>query len=166
MPQQSMLNPGTASSVVHRHHELEAKGGIDMTPMIDVVFQLILFFMLTSALDRPNQIELNLPQSTSGVKAEADQSLIVTCHYVDGKPLVKVNDQAIEGGIASLGEALQKVADPSKNPPVNVMFDKGVPMQDGVNIIDAMRDAGFQHFSLQTVAANARGFERAAAAIK
>ena len=47
--------------------------GFNMTPMIDVVFQLIIFFLLSSHLARQEtQLELDLPDATSGLPAKED----------------------------------------------------------------------------------------------
>jgi len=138
-------------STRHRRHELTDNRSIDMTPMIDVVFQLILFFMLTSALVRPNQIELDLPESSTGTKAQEEQKLIVSYRLVEGKPEVKLNDQVI-AGVDALGEAILAQADPKSPPRVDIRIDKSAPWQDGISVMDAVRDAGFPKFSLLTIA--------------
>lgn len=49
--------------------------GFNMTPMIDVVFLLIIFFLVSSHLARQEtQLELDLPDARSGESAEADES--------------------------------------------------------------------------------------------
>jgi biopolymer transport protein ExbD len=135
----------------HKRHRLQPIGGIDMTPLIDVVFQLLLFFMLTSSLVRPNQIELDLPESTSGVKAQEDQSLVIAYSSVDGNPVIKLNDEPV-AALSNLKEAMEAVIKPDQNPRVDIRIDKTVPYQDVISLMDAVRDAGFPKFSLQTLA--------------
>jgi biopolymer transport protein ExbD len=49
--------------------------GFNMTPMIDVVFQLIIFFLVSSHLARQEtQLEVDLPDAASGESAESDQT--------------------------------------------------------------------------------------------
>jgi biopolymer transport protein ExbD len=134
-----------------RRHELEPARGIDMTPMIDVVFQLILFFMLSYNMQRPNQIELDLPESTSGAKAQEEQTLTVAYRLIDGQPELKLNDQTL-AGLAELGEAMKANAKPEQAPRVDIRIDKTVPYQDVIALIDSVRDAGFPKFSMLTLA--------------
>jgi biopolymer transport protein ExbD len=134
-----------------RKHELEPARGIDMTPMIDVVFQLILFFMLTSALVKPNQIELDLPESSSGVKAQNEQVLTVAYRMVEGRPELKLNEKVL-GGLGELGQAMKSTVKPEDSPRVDIRIDKTVQYQDVVAVMDSVRDAGFPKFSLLTLA--------------
>jgi len=49
--------------------------GFNMTPMIDVVFLLIIFFLVSSHLARQEtQLELDLPQATSGIRPEENDA--------------------------------------------------------------------------------------------
>jgi biopolymer transport protein ExbD len=49
---------------------------IDMTPMVDVAFLLLTFFMLTTTMNRPQTMEINLPPSDT--KVEVPQSNLLT----------------------------------------------------------------------------------------
>lgn len=118
--------------------------------MIDVVFQLILFFMLTSSLVRPNQIELNLPDSTSGVKAVEETVLVIAYRLKDGKTELKLNDNVV-ASMDELGSAMRAASDPKLSPRVDLRIDKTVPYQDVISLMDAVRDAGFPKFSLLTL---------------
>ena len=132
-------------------HEIPEDRSINMTPMIDVVFQLILFFMLTSSLSRPNQIELDLPESSSGVKAQEQQTLVVTYRLDQGNPEVKLNGESLKD-LDALGAEMRKHATPEQQARVDVQIDRTVPYQNFIAVIDSVRDAGFPRFSLQTLA--------------
>lgn len=122
-----------------------------MTPMIDVVFQLILFFMLTSNMARPNQIELTLPESTSGVKAAEKQVLVVTCKATSGAIELRLNGTPVNG-IESLGSAMQAIAEPKSQPQVDLRIDRDVPYHTFISLVDALRDSGYPKYSLLTLA--------------
>jgi biopolymer transport protein ExbD len=53
---------------------------IDMTPMVDVAFLLLTFFMLTTSMNRPQTMEINLPPKQDGkdIKVEVAQSNLLT----------------------------------------------------------------------------------------
>ncbi len=136
---------------VLKRHELVDNRAIDMTPMIDVVFQLILFFMLTSSMSQPNQIELDLPSSSSGVKADLRQLMVLTYRHADGKPELKLNGKPV-GTLDDLAAALKASGDPANSPRVDVRIDKGVPYQEVIAVMDTLRGAGFPKFALLTLA--------------
>jgi len=135
-----------------KRHEIPESGRINMTPMIDVVFQLLIFFILTASIATPNQIEIQLPESTSGVKASSAKRVVVTYQPNGDKPLITLNAQPVDS-LDRLGRMLTKMAaGRSKTPPVDIQIDRTVPYQDVVALIDTVRDAGFLKFSLFTLA--------------
>ncbi len=99
--------------------------------MSDLVFLLLIFFMLTSTLVSPNAIKLLLPSSTS--KTMAKQSLTV---YIDAgyNYFVEENPVSPEFLVETLGNSLQGQADAS----VVLRADQTVPVQYVVTLIDAV----------------------------
>ena len=55
---------------------------IDMTPLVDVAFLLLTFFMLTTSMSRPQTMEINLPPDTN-VKVEIAESNLLTIRVND-----------------------------------------------------------------------------------
>ena len=133
-----------------RKHEIPEDRSINMTPMIDVVFQLILFFMLTSSLARPNQIELDLPESTSPAQAADKRALLVTYRQTAAGPEIKLNGEAV-AGLDRLGPAMRRLAPAGKATNVDLQIDRSVRFQNVVGVIDTVRDAGFAKFSINTI---------------
>ena len=138
------------------HHEIPRNEGINITPLIDVVFQLLIFFMVASSLVKPNQIELDLPESTSGTKAVDQTVLAVTYRIREGQPEVTLDNRPV-ADLVELNDALRQLETDSDQPPVDIRIEETVPYQDVVSVIDAVRDAGFYKFSLLTLAAQTRG---------
>ena len=136
-------------------HELNDENHVDMTAMIDITFQLILFFMLTSGLGKANQIELDLPDSTSAGKGQTESAMVVSYSMVSNKPTIMLNDQAIEN-LEQLKSAMRDAgADPTQKPRVDVRIEKNIPYSDVIAVLDTVRGAGFPKFSLMTSAASA-----------
>ena len=101
--------------------------------MSDLVFLLLIFFMLTSTLVAPNAIKLLLPSSSS--KTMAKQTITVYIndlfqYYVDETP---VTDEELPG-------ILSAKIDGQSDATVVLRSDKSVPVQYVVNVIDAVND--------------------------
>jgi biopolymer transport protein ExbD len=134
-----------------KRHEIPENDSINMTPMMDVIFQLLVFFVLSSSITKPTQIELQLPDSTSGVKSASEERLVITYRMKDTQPEITLNSQVM-ASLDKLGEALKQMSGPAAKQPVDIQIDKAVPYQDVVAVMDAVRDAGFPKFSLLTLA--------------
>ena len=104
-----------------------------MASMSDLVFLLLIFFMLTSTLVAPNAIKLLLPSSTS--KTMAKQSVTV---YINDRFQYFVEEQNVpEGSLETrINERITGQADAS----VVLRSDKSVPVQYVVNVIDAVNN--------------------------
>jgi biopolymer transport protein ExbD len=136
----------------HARHELPDDMSINITPLLDVIFQLLVFFLLTSSLVKPTQIEVQLPESSSGVAARPEsEPLVVTCRLADGKPVLTVEDAPF-GSFAELGAALVARAETAPGRAVDLRIDKAVPYQDVIRLLDTLRDSGFPKFALHTLA--------------
>lgn len=134
-----------------KRHEIPESSGINMTPLMDVIFQLLVFFVLSSSITKPTQIELQLPASTSGVKSAPDERLVITYRLKDNQAEITLNAQTL-ASLDKLGDALHRMSGPATIQPVDIQIDKAVPYQDVVAVMDAVRDAGFPKFSLLTLA--------------
>ena len=63
---------------------------LDITPMIDVTFLLLIFFMVASTMQ--GKADLPLPPAQSGVGVVADNSTVITLLAADGVPSIKLGD--------------------------------------------------------------------------
>lgn len=134
-------------------HELPDDTAINITPLLDVIFQLLVFFLLTSSLVKPTQIEVQLPESSTGAAVKEESApLVVTCRLAEGQPLLTV-DEASFGSFTDLGAALAERAAAGGSRPVDLRIDKTVPYQDVIRLLDTVRDSGFPKFALHTLAA-------------
>ncbi len=62
---------------------------MDMTPMIDIVFQLIIFFMLISDMSQQDLAELQLPLAVTAVKDENQEGRMIVNILTDGSIMIK-----------------------------------------------------------------------------
>lgn len=134
-----------------KRHEIPENTGINITPLLDVIFLLLVFFVLTSSIVRPNQIELELPKSTSGVKAANEQTIVITYRLHETEPVITLNAKSADS-LDDLETALKQIHAGGSKMPVDIQIDQTVPYQDVIAMMDTVRDAGFPKFSLLTLA--------------
>jgi len=67
---------------------------IDMTPMVDVIILLLIFFFMTASFKQPDEVEVTLPSAAAGVKIPKDVDIVSVS--VDGAGVVYVNNAPIE----------------------------------------------------------------------
>ena len=101
--------------------------------MSDLVFLLLIFFMLTSTLVAPNAIKLLLPSSSS--KTMSKQTITV---YVDDKNQYYIEDRAIDED--DLQSEIKVALAGQLEGTVVIRSDKNVAVQYIVNIIDAVNE--------------------------
>ena len=120
------------------------KARIEMLPLIDIVFLLLVFFiyaMLSMAVHRGLPVEL--PLSTS---AEIDKKLILSV-TVKADKTVYVDKEPID--LADLTQVLQSKAGVTREPGVLVFADRTLPYQMIYKVLDKIRQAGLSRISLQ-----------------
>jgi len=104
-----------------------------MASMSDLVFLLLIFFMLTSTLVAPNAIKLLLPQSKSKTLAKQTVTVYINDKFDYFIDETQVNEADLENGI---GNKLAGDMDGS----VVLRADQSVPVQYVVNVIDAVNN--------------------------
>ncbi len=104
-----------------------------MASMSDLVFLLLIFFMLTSTLVSPNAIKLLLPSSSS--RTMAKQTVTI---YINDKFKYFVNENQVN--LASLQDKIDNKIAGQVDASVVLRADKSVPLQYVVNVIDAVNN--------------------------
>ena len=126
------------------HLPATKKVRIEMLPLIDIVFLLLVFFiyaMLSMAVHRG--LPVQLPLSTT---AEIDKKLILSV-TVKADEEIYVDKERV--ALADLTQVLQNKADGIREPGVLVFADRALPYQMIYNILDKIRKAGLSRISLQ-----------------
>ena len=102
---------------------------ISLTPLIDVVFILLVFFMLASNFTQWRMIALHVPGGTEGARTERDAVLIV----MDESGLT-LDGHGIAPG--DLEKSLKDLLSGRHGVSVNLMPDDNVPLQEVVRVLD------------------------------
>jgi len=127
---------------------------IDMTPMVDVAFLLLIFFMVTTVFRRPLAVEVNLPEP--GARVEVPESRVATV-YVD-------RDGTLRHRLGSaspspvrwedLPAELRRLDDADPDLIVLVKIHRAARYETMVGMLDLLEDADLRRFSLVPMAAD------------
>ena len=123
------------------------KSNVDMTPMLDVVFQLIIFFLVSTTFAILPGIKLNLPQSHTS-EDTSTPGITITA---ESNGVLHFNDKEVS--METLGRELVMfdTGDTKKAEfPVSLEADSDVTNGTVVKIFDVIRESGYSMINLRT----------------
>ncbi len=123
---------------------------VEITPLIDVIFLLLIFFVVSTTFVRTSAIEVDLPDSSGGARAATggiEVRVSATGDYA-------VNDQVLSGGRRDLRRALRGARDDSADaaPMLVVAADANARHEAVVQVLDAARELGLTNVRVLTEA--------------
>lgn len=127
--------------------KLNTRSGIDMIPMIDVIFQLILFFLVSTTFAILPGITLQLPESSTAEPTAMTRLAVVV---VSRDEVYLNNDRVSLAGLESR-LALISEAERAEIKSVTLEADQSVPYGLTIEILDILRMAGFRGINLHTL---------------
>ncbi|MDF1644344.1 MAG: biopolymer transporter ExbD [Pseudomonadales bacterium] len=121
---------------------------LDLTPLIDVVFLLLIFFMVSMTFDRETVLNVDLPEAT-GEQTETEVKVLDIQISVDGS--YAINDQTlVNNELATLKTAMMKISDGDTSMPLLISADRNAPHHAVVRAMDAAGQLGFSRLSIAT----------------
>jgi len=126
-----------------RHIELEhGLKQIDIAPLIDMVFQLLIFFMLTSSFIVQQGIRVNLPRAITSEITKQNQLQI----SISSENIIYLNERVVT--IQELKDLLKNLD--RKDIPVLIKADRKAVLGRVVEVWDILREAGLSHINIAT----------------
>lgn len=128
---------------------------VNVTPLIDVIFLLLIFFMVSTTFEKTSEIEVTLPEAAVDKPlSENDDPIEVTIsaegtYFVNGKRVVNTQ-------LSILKQALVKMSNGRKDPPIIISADANATHQSVVKVMDAARQLGFIHLNIATSQSTAK----------
>jgi biopolymer transport protein ExbD len=127
--------------------------GADLTPMIDVVFLLLVFFMVaTSFVEETQQYNVELPKAEDAEVAKIDDVLsVIILKYEEGDrsldpPLFRIGNEAISRKV--LYDRLEKETTARELSAVIIKADKNARYQDIISVVSCLHALDIPDFSL------------------
>ncbi len=126
---------------------------ITLTPMIDVVFLLLIFFMVTTTFNQQSEIKITLPEA-NGEKILLTEKVIMLTINADGIYFISGDDglphQLVNKKIDTLKRALVQAAGNSRQIPFIISADGKTPHQAVVTALDVASQLGFTRITFAT----------------
>jgi len=140
------LRPG------HKEETVE----VNLTPLIDVVFLLLIFFMVSTTFDKHAKLKVSLPESSTKSVQQQGDPLVLS---IDAKGNYFLNErQIVNKKLKTLKQAIQKTLDQqtmgnNKDVAIVLRADANTPHQYVVRAMDAASQLGLTKLSIATVEA-------------
>jgi biopolymer transport protein ExbD len=111
----------------------KVQAGFSMSGMTDIVFLLLIFFMITSTLIAPNALKLLLPQSTHQTMANPITTVSITRNF-------EYYVETSQVDIADLERVLRERLAGELDPTISLHVDRSVPMDQVVRVMNIAKD--------------------------
>ena len=110
---------------------------LDITPLIDVVFLLLIFFMVSTTFKHESEINITLPSASNKTVTQKPDAINIGLDlkgniYIDGKRLINSEFKTIK---SALFDRIKK----SEKPPVIISADSNVKYQSVIYLLDTLR---------------------------
>lgn len=121
---------------------------VNLTPLIDVVFLLLIFFMVSTTFEHQSRIQVELPEASAEPTTPEVESLEI---IVDAQGRYFIGEeQVVNTQLKTLMGAIAKVIGERTDMPVIVRADANSPHQSVVTVLDATSQLGLTRISLAT----------------
>ena len=128
-------------------HKRRTPSAVDLTPLIDIIFQLVLFFMVSTQFVSSPGIEVDLPRSSADTILKERDDLKV---WVRADGSIYLNESPISG--AALREAMSEAAKRDPNTMIIIKADKSADHGSVVRVMDTARALGLSRLAIATAA--------------
>lgn len=121
---------------------------INLTPLIDVVFLLLIFFMVSTTFKREAQLKVDLPEAAAAPVQAQEKTIEIVInaegrYFINGKEVVNTRQK-------TLILAMKKTSGGNNKLPLIIRADAKTPHQAVVTAMDAARQLGFVNLSIAT----------------
>lgn len=124
--------------------------GVDLTSLIDVVFMLLIFFMVTTTFDKNASIKIELPTASNIVVPQQGDKLELLIdgqgrYYINGREVLNNQPETL---FQAMNQTLEEMG--NNTPPLVISADAGVNYQSVVTAMDIAGRLGLTNFSMAT----------------
>jgi biopolymer transport protein ExbD len=133
---------------VHFRRQRKEEDSVNLTPLIDVVFLLLIFFMVSTTFTKETHLSIDLPEAVGEASEQNSDQLEI---LINAEGAYSVNGQSlVNNQIVTLRSALEKSSEGNNKLPLIITADAKAPHQAVVMAMDAAGQLGFVHLSITT----------------
>ncbi|MCL2915248.1 biopolymer transporter ExbD [Shewanella corallii] len=123
----------------HEHEEAE----IDMTPMLDIVFIMLIFFIVTTSFVKPTGIEYNTPENNTPTNSKKSDNILIT---VENSGLIRIGDRLVD--VERVTPNVQQRLAEAPEAAVLIQAEKEARHGLVVKVMDQVKTAGVEKISV------------------
>ncbi len=121
---------------------------VNLTPLIDVVFLLLIFFMVSTTFTKETHLSIDLPEATGEASADVPEQIEI---LIDEGGRYTINARKlVDGKMQTLKAAIRRVSEGDTSLPMVITADAQTPHETVVRAMDAAGQMGFVHLSITT----------------
>ncbi len=132
-----------------RRHKKPDNLRVNLTPLIDTVFLLLIFFMMTTTFNKESQLNINLPEAKSEPTTEQQPPLRIIVNVKGEFAINDIDHALINTKLETLKRALKRAAGKESNPPLLISADENAPHHAVMKVMEAARDLGYVRLSFE-----------------
>jgi len=122
---------------------------VNVTPLIDVVFLLLIFFMVSTTFEHQSELSIDLPQASGDISETKNDVLDIAInssgeYYLNSKKLSDSKDKTL---MAEIKPIIEKI----KEPKIIISADKNTPHQSVMTVMDIARRLNITHLTFAAV---------------
>lgn len=122
---------------------------VNLTPLIDVVFLMLIFFMVSTTFEKESAIKIDLPRASQLETTKDDKAVEITInargeYFINRASLLNRDPDTLKAAII-------KYAGSDNNRPFIIRADANAPHQSVVTVLDVAGQLGFSRISIPTV---------------
>jgi len=123
---------------------------INMTSLIDIVFLLLIFFMVSTTFERQSALKIDLPEASASEQSPADEEAKLVL-AIDREGRMFLNDrQLTDSRPVTIAAALREAAGESRTQAILLRADALTPHHFVITAMDVSGQLGFTHLSIAT----------------
>lgn len=126
------------------HRKKEQSQTIDISPLIDMVFILLIFFMVSTTFNKDMKLDLTRPGASTATAASTKSIRI----FIDKNQDIYVNDQLSKSW--AVQSRIRELLQTDKERPILVVTDKSVPSELLIEVVDQCRLGGAKDVGVAT----------------
>lgn len=130
----------------HQRGPGRVEATLELTPLIDVIFLLLIFFVMTTspAMSAADKLDLDLPEASSGDGGSSEELRVVVHLFASGEVRLQEGEGSAERVVVDLESALAEVFERRPDAAIWIRGDVEASHGSVIELLDSARNVGFQ----------------------